>query len=263
MLLKKKSKLESNWDTNTMHSRLSKTTDLELKNCTLALLLTMITGCGLADYEAKMDAAQKRLEYLDKESVYLGDPIEPPPVIRPATEEGAPKPKPIDLFFRPPRGIATKYEAMPVGSILYRYLRDPLSSQRIAPRTAGQPIKSPPEFQEVLVAMSADRSRDEFWNDILNAFGGVDAKNMTREIKQPLGRQPLTFDKLPFNVSPPPTSYFVFVYEAQNVHVAIIFSVKQDKAADAEVANAMDFSLKSLAVGPEALRLKQQYHPIH
>ena len=117
---------------------------------------------------------------------------------------------------------------------------------------AGSPAKQPPEFQEVLVAVSTDRSRDEFWQAILGPFGGIDTNSMTRDTLQIPGRQSLIYEKLAFSAPSPPTSYFFFVHQAQNVLVAVVFSVKHEMASNQEVLTAMEYSLRSLGVGPEA-----------
>jgi hypothetical protein len=228
--------------------------------CRLVLCATLfasIAGCGLAEYEAQMEKAQKHLEYIDKENQYLGEAIElPPPEKAPPGAEPKSSPK-IDLFFRPPKGFLPKYEATPVGNLLYRYPRD--AGSRPHPGGSG---KQAPEFQELLVAISTDRSRDDFWKEILVPFAGVDTNSMTRETKQPLGRATMLFDKLAFDVMQPPARYLIYVYQVPpSTQIAVIFNLKPESAGDAQVTTAMDYSLKSLAVGPEAALMRQRYHP--
>src|SRR5205807_384084 len=88
-----------------------------------ALLLVAIGGCGLAEYEAKMEDAQKRIDYLDKQNAYLGGVIDPPPPEKnPSGTDGTVTIKPkIDLFLRVPKGIEAKFEPATVGGLLYRY----------------------------------------------------------------------------------------------------------------------------------------------
>jgi hypothetical protein len=224
-----------------------------------ALLLGAIGGCGLAEYEAKMEDAQKRIDYLDKLNAYLGGAIEPPPPEKnPVGTDGTVTIKPkIDLFLRVPKGIEPKFEPTTQGGLLYRYLREPATLHPA--QRAGIPAKQPPEFQEVLVAVSTDRSRDEFWTAILGTFGGIDTSSMTRETMQAPGRPSLMYEKLAFSL--PPTSYFFFVHQAQNVLVAVVFVVKHDMAANSEVLAAMEYSLKSLGVGPEATSVRSRFRP--
>src|SRR5438067_1445687 len=44
----------------------------------LACVLASAVGCGLGDYEARIDTQRKRIEILDEETRYLGEPIENP-----------------------------------------------------------------------------------------------------------------------------------------------------------------------------------------
>jgi hypothetical protein len=228
---------------------------------TAALLLGTI-GCGLAEYEAKMDEAQKRIEYLDKMNTYLGGAIEsPPPEKSPAAADGTVTVKQkVDVFLRVPKGIETKFEPGVLGGVLYRYPRD-TTVARPAQRAGVPPSKQPPEFQEVMVAVSTDRSRDEFWQAILGHFGSPETNTMTRDTLQAPGRPSLTYEKLEFVAPSPPTTYFFNVYQAQNVLVAVVFAVKPDIAKNPDVAAAMDYSLKSLGVGPEANLARSRFRP--
>jgi hypothetical protein len=227
-----------------------------------ALLLGAIGGCGLAEYEGKMDDAQKRIEYLDKQNAYLGGVIEPPPPEKnPPAPDGTVTMKPkTDLFLRVPKGIETKFEPGTIGGLLYRYPRE-IATARPTQKAGVAPSKQPPEFQEVLVAVSTDRNRDEFWQAILGPFGGIDTSSMTRETFQAPGRPPLNYEKLAFSAPSPPTSYFFFVHQAQNVLVAVVFTVKHDMATNPAVAAAMEYSLTSLGVGPEASSLRSRLRP--
>jgi hypothetical protein len=230
----------------------------------VALLLGAIGGCGLAEYEAKMEDGQKRIDYLDKQNAYLGGAIEPPPPEKaPAGPDGTVTIKPkIELFLRVPKGIETKFEPVTVGGggLLYRYPRE-LATAHPAQKSGSAPAKQPPEFQEVLVAVSTDRDRNEFWQAILQPFGGFDTSSMTRETLQAPGRPPLNYEKLAFEAPAPPTNYFCFVHQAQNVFVAVVFSVKRELATNPDVVAAMEYSLKSLGVGAEATALRSRFRP--
>ena len=58
-------------------------------------------GCGLSDYEKKMQEADARLQRFDAENALLGEPLALP------TGDAA---LPADLFLRPPKGIAKNPE---------------------------------------------------------------------------------------------------------------------------------------------------------
>jgi hypothetical protein len=62
-----------------------------------ALAALALSGCGLAEYEKKMEEAEARLKRFDAENNLLGDPLALP------TGDAAPS---ADLFLRPPKGVA-------------------------------------------------------------------------------------------------------------------------------------------------------------
>ena len=54
------------------------------------------TGCGVADYEKKMQEAEVRIQRIDEENELLGDPL-----LVPATAQWTA----AALFLRPPQGV--------------------------------------------------------------------------------------------------------------------------------------------------------------
>ena len=78
-----------------------------------ALPVLALTGCGIADYEKKMQEAEARVKRFDDENALLGDPL----VLPPRKEMEGP---PFDVFLRPPRGVAAKDKTQP-GELAYHY----------------------------------------------------------------------------------------------------------------------------------------------
>jgi hypothetical protein len=66
--------------------------------CRLALCVALLTsaGCGVADYEKKMQDAEVRVQRIDEENRLLGDPLDVP------ARSGAPA---VVVFLRPPKGV--------------------------------------------------------------------------------------------------------------------------------------------------------------
>jgi hypothetical protein len=60
-----------------------------------------LTGCGLADYEKKMQDAEVRVQRFDEENRLLGAPL---------TFPADPAP-PMEVFLRPPKGVAKSPDA--------------------------------------------------------------------------------------------------------------------------------------------------------
>jgi len=100
------------------------------------VLLLGAGGCGLSEYEQQIDREQKRLQLIDEENSYLGEPIEAPK-IKQANSTTFQIPT-TTIGFRPPRGIAAKPGSELRGDILYQYskpFRSPTSGSQAAARS--------------------------------------------------------------------------------------------------------------------------------
>jgi hypothetical protein len=214
-------------------------------------------GCSLSEYEQKMLTQQQRVEYIDKENHYVGDPIAPPPkragMMAEMTDKGgdhqatAPG-SDFDVFLRLPLGLSTKYEDIPEAGFLYRY------------KTVGSP------FSEVLIATTTAQIRDDFWKDIIEHWGTYDPSTIRKESKDRLGRT-LEFETwgITEGRENAQTTYYVYVYQAPVAEkmgiIAIIFAIPQSQANNSDALTAMDLSLRTLVIGPEAGQARQMYRP--
>jgi hypothetical protein len=226
----------------------------------LAAAALLLGGCGLSDYEAKLASEQKRVDRLDEENMLLGEPLDlPPQKSREATTPlGTPT---LDVFFRPPRGINTKYDPTPLGELLYRYTRAaPRGGARRYSPGYVDPADNP--FLEVDLAVTPEGNWKEFTDKVQQPFQGMAAAEPIPPLKEPAGKKRLDFQSVAFNdAGNPPATYLVFFHKGQHALVAIVYRVSQSKATDPEVAKTIDVSLKTLAVGPEATQLRQRYGP--
>ena len=83
---------------------------------------------------------------------------------------------------------------------------------------------------------------------------------MSQETKQAPGRDPLVFDTLGFSDGgSPPSRYFLYFYQEGDYQVAVVFRV--DAAGGTVTDQSMDYSLKSLAVGPAVRQRRQSLRP--
>jgi hypothetical protein len=233
--------------------------------CRLVVLALLASGCGLADYEARMVAEQKRLEYLDLENAYLGEPITPPPKPpSPPAESEPANPAPsnqpeMDLFLRLPKGVATKYKSMPLGSVLYQYVGN---SAPISDR--GVPVAEAAgcNFQDIYVATSRTLSLGEFWEAILQPFGVGDRSSLKPvTLDAPPDRpKALTYETLSFTQpGEKPLSYYIYVYPGDQGKVGIVYVVTPDKTGSSDMIKAKDLSLKSLVIGADATAVRATY----
>src|SRR5438876_4907175 len=119
------------------------------------LLLVLVAGCGLAEYEAKMAEEQERLRYVDEENKWLEGPLRWPEK-RETDKDGKGVP-PSEIFLRPPRGIALAPDERPIGGLLYRY------------RGSANP-----EVSEMFVAVSKEPA-PTFAQDVLHSLNAAGA----------------------------------------------------------------------------------------
>jgi hypothetical protein len=232
----------------------------------LAAALILPMGCGLSDYEAKLAAAQKYAERVDEENEHLGDPLELPP----SKEQSSAMPGQtgLDIFFRPPKGIAaTPEKTAPLGELLYRYPRKPAQQPRYSNPAFAVPsgaLENPDSpFVEVDFAVAQGGDWNDFVQKIYQPFKALQRPEQKSEAvkvtKEPRGRPRLEFQTLTFE--DPQSTYQVYFHQAHTTHVAIVYRVLREKAQTEVTKKEIDLSLQSLAVGPEASTQRSRYRP--
>jgi hypothetical protein len=227
-----------------------------------------LTGCGLEDYEAKMLKEQKRIEYMDQENYYLGPPIGAlqPPAVPPApgapatAKSTAPAKPPIDVFLRLPKGLATNPERTTLGtkdSPLYRFLGAVTPPSNAPALAKPQPTEPGVQgFQVAYFAVSEEKKPN--WKEILQSFGAIDFSKSTRLTRknEATGATP-QFDSWRFSGADKADT-LVFIYAGDPYQAAVVFKISSEKTQSPDVGKAIDLSLQSLALGPEALAASQR-----
>jgi len=204
---------------------------LAILTATVALGL----GCGLSEYEAKYEKQQERMNYLDQENQYLGGPIKLPL----PKESKDPMP---DIQLRLPVGISTNYEEKPEG-ILYHY---PRASSKVS-KDSNQKMT---EIEGVLFAVEMNKDWNEFKRRALGPFKDVDPRNVRTVNLEVPGRPPRSFQTISFTDGVEPTWSYQFYFFHDDVYqVAIGFRGTEKALASETAKQAMEFSVKSLAVG--------------
>jgi hypothetical protein len=196
------------------------------------LAAALLGGCGLPEYEARMQQEQERLDRFDEENKALDAPLDPPK--RQAGKDTVQDP----VFFRPPKGIAATPKEPALGP-LSRYLRN---SQNCP-------------FSEVHLA-TAPADQKDFASSVVKAASaqlGGDA-SPRRVSKNPYRRDPLQFEVY----DNAPGGYALYLCQRNGVQVAVGFQADRGRALSS-LAKQIDLSLESLAAGPEANRLKKDW----
>lgn len=250
-----------------------------------ALLILVVSGCGLSDYEQRLDRDRKRWQQFDEANKNLEAPIEPPTekVVRVDNEtkkkEVVTVPAFDELFLRPPKGIATTAKDTDV------FRSD---SKRVpAYLYAGK------EGFNLFVAMCKDEqmvgdSKDEKKRPSESQFRAqfqAEVCGALSSYARKVAGHGLTFGndlKLtavtlqPFWLHKPPELAYkhASIDDVQSgrrfllhlhhpaggdVHVALVFEVPLQKANNLMVKQAIEFSLKSLGIGAEFGRNRLAY----
>lgn len=195
--------------------------------CVAILVLAVgLLGCGLSEYEKKMETELERLEYLDAEASYLAAPVK---FVGKDEKDATVQSK--DVFVRPPRGITDKADAKTIGTMLYSY-----------------PARGKSPFKDVLVAATKTKKDDEFRREVMSPLGGVKeltpktyehkANNHTVKVRQTKVEDTVT-----------KTTSFVNFYQEGGVQLAVVFRVDSDNTTNAQAIKMMEYSLNALAAG--------------
>ncbi len=180
--------------------------------CVLLLLALAAAGCGLADYENKMQLADARLHRFDEENRLLGDPL-----VLPAGDA----PPAADVFLRPPKGITQN----PINAkeTPFRY-----------PATAGACAELD------LWIGGTDDDKDKLKKRIENWLSPTTATWQPAAVQPPNGQPALTFESALFAPANLP-AYRVYLHTAPNaVPVAVGFKVAQQSTADEAIKMSLE-----------------------
>jgi hypothetical protein len=207
--------------------------------CLVAILLFAL-GCGLSEYQEKFARQQERVNYLDRENEYLGKPIE-----LPKKKEGDSSPS-LSVFFRPPFGIATSPDENSLGVLShYGKAGSTKSSKGSAGKLSG--------IQHVYLLVRINMDWSVFKNEVLASFKDSEGKTTKIITLSPPGREAITLETLAFTAGADPAMNYQFYFFRNEIYrVAIVFQ-GPEKTMSSEVSKeAIEVSLKSLAVGDAA-----------
>jgi hypothetical protein len=240
----------------------------------------LVAGCGLSDYEKRVDQQIVALKRFDEENKALEDPLDMPLFVDPK----APFAKPVlwvEFYLRPPKGTATKATGLedpkPGTFPLVRYpgpagFNVLVSTARIDAGKGGKPLlgaMTPKEFQHQVRQALAGFYAKEFKR-------GIDWSTAVKtEKKSVAGVSPkgtpinLAFDFQTLTDDPDPTrkttskgpkdkvtdtyhDFRLYFYQTGNEQAAITYQIPASRRNDGEVRQKEDFSIQSLALAAEA-----------
>jgi hypothetical protein len=201
----------------------------------LAWLALLVSGCGLADYQGKMEEAQKRMLRHEEEERLLG-----PAIVIPMRDDGKGNKVPIaNVHLRLPKGLAntTRNEASP-------HTRGSARLYEFGPAQPGGagPVKS--------VELAVAGEQKEFLDDVKGRFGQASESAKKQKEVRPPGRDVLTFTAQ--ELEDGNDVLLVFLHKAGKEQAALVYRVA--KGQQKEAARAVELSLESFGLGEQAYK---------
>jgi hypothetical protein len=223
------------------------------------LLAALAVGCGLSDYQAEMRATQEQVERFDEERQLLGDPLDPPlkrVVTKDTGKEQKEKVISYSFFLRPPAGIRTTSELDPVGGLMYRYPRAGVAPGAKTGLDVPLTAVTPGGFADVFLAFGTEPAA-AFVDKVVKALppNADPVLGRRQEVKVPNREAPLEFEVREFNDAR--AAWSVWAHTEGNATVAVVF--RTEKGKKPTLTRAVEFSLATLAMGPEADKVRDSY----
>jgi hypothetical protein len=240
-----------------------------------SLLLLLCVGCGLGDYEGRMDAERARVKLFDDENRLLGEMAEQP-VEKVKDKDAGEVDRPVwpfEVFLRLPQGISGKIAGRYHGLIsppvpLFRYgakdgLNVFIAAGLVAERTKENIYKAnewPSEdFRQNVRSGIREYYKKEYSFIPQNILRDAQP---AKERKQPQSwrgenRPPLDFDKSTGNdsdnkLAKENSQFELYYHRLANRQVALIFQIPQKLANEKQTLDAIDLCLKSLDISDKA-----------
>jgi hypothetical protein len=182
-------------------------------------------GCGLADYESRMEMQQKKVRYAEEQTQNL----EPYKLLLPdrKLEDEVPK---EEFFMRPPKGILNTTDEKIIGNDIAEFL----------------PCGATP-IQKMWVAAVKRDSEPKFQNDVLDL---LKFKSKQKKPKTVTGLQELKYDWV-HDDQASKGCFDAFFYKKSPYLVAIVIKTEGNRESAITPAQ-LDYALASVRVGSEA-----------
>jgi hypothetical protein len=216
-------------------------------------LLVLLSGCGLDDYEKRIDKERARLRVFDEENKYLGDMLEPP----------ARPPVVFDIFLRLPRGIAGSADEVDGAHegnepIVYRYPGPDGFNLFVAEAVLGPRDPKNVNKGEWTPANFQDGFRLALGTMLMKYYRQPEIiKRLARPATSTTGEKlpDLVFDCFVLKDDPAikdASHLYVYIHQNSARLLGLAFQVPQARKDETMVQQGIDFSLKSLDIGENA-----------
>ena len=226
----------------------------------LAAALALTCGCGLSDYEKRMDEQRERMNLFDEENAALGDLIDMPGGKDP---RGADVKIPFEIFLRLPKGMSGTFKERDAiylfeNQPLYRYHGKPDVNVFAAwTRLAEKDAKAKPKEDEALPEDFRRRVRGGLIEFItreyhLSAnppdFNKDLKKDPPREVLRDGRKRKLDFESTVFDGpgKEGPTRFLVYFDAWNDRQGAIVYQIPVQQAS--QYMRGVDISLKTLEI---------------
>ncbi len=229
--------------------------------CLSAVLVLGALGCGLGDYEQRIDRQKERLKRVDKENQVLGEPLN-----NPMKPDGSEPLFPFEFFLRPPKDIDSTPMEKPYvfGNVqLYAYPSAAQTGKGVAAYVllAITGMSQGKESNKDTGELTADDFRHKVRGALLAFARATNADQPVPDLKNLVKKGPKELGgKLDFDVvsSPAPAA------KAAKFHWEICFHHNKDASMQAAVIYQMqgekldrsilEMSLGTFALGDDATR---------
>jgi hypothetical protein len=189
---------------------------------------TMVcAGCGLADYEARMDLQQKKLRYAEEQNQNLEGYKVLLPDRKPEDEVSK-----EEFFFRPPKGFDGNGDDKTIGADIAHF-----------------PAKSEGHFKDLWIAAVKRDNEAKFQKDVLELLK-INTRAKKPKTVGGVGLTQLNYDWV-HDDQGARGSYDAYFYKKAPYLVAIVFKTDSSKEG-AGPPPQVDYALASLRVGSEA-----------
>ncbi len=192
----------------------------------IALLCACCVGCGLSDYESRMELQQKKLRYAEEQNQNL----EPYKVMLPDRKPEDDLTK-EEFFLRPPKGIDGNGDEKIIGADIAHF-----------------PIKGNSAFTDMWIAAVKRDNDVKFQKDVLELLK-INARQKKTKTVEAVGSPPMNYDWI--HEEGPRGNYDAYFFKKAPYLAAIVFKTEGGKEP-ALPQKQMEFALASMRMGSEA-----------
>jgi hypothetical protein len=237
-----------------------------LARAAVAAGLLALVGCGLSDYESRMDAQQARLKILDEENRNLGDAIDQPKYVVKDTPYNF---WPFEVFLRVPKNVSGRLPTENAQFVfenlsLFRYAGPDGYNVFVAAGNIAEPNKEnkykdgewPPDlFKGYVREALKDYYRKTY--RVNYEFPFFTKANLTTEKKVPINDRgvalpPLEFEMIRFkdsaNAAKEPSEFRAYFHHQSARQVGVIYQFPANLGDSSGLNASIDWSIKSLNI---------------